>query len=158
MSAASSNSSDLYQRVILEHNRSPKRYGRPPQFTHQALGTNPICGDEVSVFLTLDPSGHELLDLAFTAQSCALCRASASIMCDSLFGLSLEAAHEKTRLFKSMIQNNGLLLEGDVSILAVTREFPARAKCVLLPWMTFLGALSGQVEVSTLTSSEALEV
>lgn len=138
---------ELYQKAVLDHNRSPRHYGTMDFATHRARGRNPICGDEVFLFLNVQDG--RLSQVQFTAQSCALCRASASMMCEDLSGLKLDAIHTKVNLFRAMLTGAGELVAGESSCLAVTKDFPARAKCVLLPWQTFVGALSGQVDIST---------
>jgi nitrogen fixation NifU-like protein len=142
--------SELYQKVVLEHNRSPRHYGPLLHSTHSALGRNPICGDEVSVFLDLEK--NQIRSIGFTAQGCALCRASASMMCEVLNGLGLQSAEQLQGNFKSLLAGNpDAQLPGDLAALGVVKDFSARAKCVLLPWQTLAGALSGQKDISTET-------
>ena len=78
---------ELYQQVILEHNRKPKNFGKPEHFTHEAEGFNPLCGDHLYIYLSLNSKTGELEKLSFTGTGCAICKASASMMTTSLLGL-----------------------------------------------------------------------
>ncbi len=145
------NASDLYQSVVLDHNRSPRCYGSVTGATHRAEGFNPICGDRIviEVLVTDDSLGV----VGFTAQSCALCRASASVMMELIAEKSISDAKEAAISFEALLKGakGDLLQLKDSSALAFSsiKDFPARAKCVLLPWRTMLSCLSGQTSVST---------
>lgn len=135
----SERASAIYQSVILNHNRSPKGYGLVPLATHGADGFNPICGDKVTV--TAIVVKEKFVNLGFTAQSCALCRASASVMVDALADSTLSKAKEIVSQFENMIRGKPSGITGDAAAFESIREYPARAKCVLLPWRTLTEAL-----------------
>lgn len=145
---------DLYQEVILDHNKRPRNFGRLEEADHHAHGNNPLCGDRLEIFLTI--ADDRVVDVAFEGSGCAISTASASIMTDIVKGKTLA---EVQALFESFHE----LLTGDPSIpadappelgkLAVfsgVREFPVRVKCATLCWHTLQAALhEGAAEVST---------
>lgn len=134
---------ELYQRTILEHCKSPRFYGDLPRPTHAAKGHNPICGDVVRV--TVEVADSQVLALQFTAQSCALCKASASIMCESLQCKHVHDAQHQIQSFLKMIQGDeAVQVDSSTAFFSVVRSFPARAKCVALPWQTLRSALAVQ--------------
>ena len=135
----SERASAIYQAVILNHNRSPKGYGVVPLATHAADGFNPICGDKVNVSAIIVKD--KFVNLGFTAQSCALCRASASVMVEALADSTLSRAEEFVSQFENMIRGKGVVIKGDAAAFEAMRDYPARAKCVLLPWRTLTEAL-----------------
>lgn len=138
---------ELYQAVILEHNRNPRGYGDLVDATHRADGFNPICGDKVTITLRL--TGTTLEDVRFSAQSCALCRASASVMVEALKGQTTEGASTLSENFESMIRGSGGVTSGASAAFGAIKDYPARAKCVILPWRTFKSAVKNQSTVST---------
>lgn len=131
---------ELYQSVILDHNRDPRGYGDVAGATHTADGFNPICGDKVTVTILVDT--HNISDVGFTAQSCALCRASASVLMGSMRSMAVDDALVFINKFEDMISGRGDAVSGDAAAFAAIRDYPARAKCVSLPWKTFLSALT----------------
>jgi nitrogen fixation NifU-like protein len=144
---------DLYQQVILDHNRRPRNYGKLEGANRQAQGFNPICGDHLTLYLRLN--GEVIEDLRFEGEGCAISKASASLMTDSLKGKTTADAEA---LFQRMHE----LLTGTVDVeaeaealgkLAVfsgVREFPARVKCASLSWHALHSALEGdETPVST---------
>jgi nitrogen fixation protein NifU and related proteins len=135
----SERASAIYQSVILNHNRSPKGYGLVPLATHKADGFNPICGDKVTVTAII--VNEKFVNLGFTAQSCALCRASASVMVDTLANATLCMAEEFVSQFENMLRGKAAAVTGDAAAFEAIRDYPARAKCVLLPWRTLTEAL-----------------
>jgi nitrogen fixation NifU-like protein len=145
--------SDLYQEVILDHNRRPRNYGKLEGANRQAEGFNPICGDHLTLYLRLN--GEVIDDLRFEGEGCAISKASASLMTDSLKG---KTTAEAEALFERM----HALLTGDADVeaqaaelgkLAVfsgVREYPARVKCASLSWHALHSALEGkETPVST---------
>lgn len=146
-------STELYQRAVLDHNKSPRCYGELTGATHSARGHNPICGDVVHIELIL--KDEQVGKLQFTAQSCALCKASASIMCESLQNHSRVQILDEVNAFLQMLRIKDEKINVNISqsaaIFSVVRDFPARAKCVMLPWKTLFGALT----VKDSTKSEA---
>lgn len=132
---------ELYQSIILEHNKRPRHYGVLDGATHQAEGYNPLCGDKVQVYLILREGRIEALQ--FESASCAICRASASMMTQTLEGKSLaEAAAVRARVQALLEEADGVLeIDGDLVALQGVRQFPARVKCASLAWLTFEKAL-----------------
>lgn len=133
-------SASLYQSVILEHSRSPRGAQALEDATHRAEGFNPICGDKILV--TVKATDNKILEVGFTAQCCALCRASASVLVDTLRSRTVVDAQNIARQFEAMLTGGGWSFGGDAEAFAAMRDFPARAKCVLLPWKTVLASLS----------------
>ena len=131
---------ELYQSIILDHNKRPRHYGAPEAYTHSYEGFNPLCGDKVTVFLTLK-EGH-IESICFESASCAICKASASMMTEALGGKSLQAAKELSDRIHELLSADATELadpatDGELAALAGVRKFPARIKCALLPWETF---------------------
>jgi nitrogen fixation NifU-like protein len=143
---------ELYQSVILDHNRNPRGYGDLAGATHQAEGFNPICGDRVQI--QIEALSGEIRDIRFTAQCCALCRASSSVLVELMTGRSVDIATALVGSFEGMIQGDAAspiedLKASSAQAFFATKDFPARAKCVLLPWRTFMSALAGEKTIST---------
>ncbi|MGB0743364.1 MAG: Fe-S cluster assembly sulfur transfer protein SufU [Opitutales bacterium] len=137
---------DLYQSIILDHNKRPRNYGALPDATHQAEGYNPLCGDKVNVYLNIENA--VIRDIQFESASCAICKASASIMAQELKGKNLSQAlalQEKVQLF---ISEEFVISDEDSDLVSLQglRKFPARINCATLPWNTFLNAVHAQVE------------
>ena len=132
---------ELYQNIILDHNKRPRHYGTPDVYTHSAEGFNPLCGDKVSLFLALRDEYIEAI--CFESASCAVCKASASIMVETLSGKSLQSARQTFHRINELLsadldQAVDLSIVGELAALAGVRKFPARVKCALLPWETFM--------------------
>ena len=130
---------NIYQSVILDHNRSPRGYGEMSLATHRSDGFNPICGDKVTVMAIIEKGLFK--NLGFVAQSCALCRASASVMVEALAGMEQKVAQDLIAQFDNMIHGRAEAVAGDAAAFAAIKDYPARAKCVLLPWHTLTAAL-----------------
>jgi nitrogen fixation NifU-like protein len=141
---------DLYQEIILDHNKRPRNFREMSDCTCRAEGLNPLCGDEVTVFVRRD--GGQLADVAFQGQGCAISRASASLMTGKTKGRSADDALALSSRVRDMLLGGetdppaGL---GDLVALSGVRKFPARIKCAMLPWRTLEAALAGQETVST---------
>ena len=131
--------SEMYQTVVLAHSQSPRGEGQNAGATHQADGYNPICGDRVTMMAEVE--GNGVKKISFNAQSCALCRASASVLVVTLETMEISLAKTKAKEFTDMILGSGPELGGDAGAFAAIKNYPARAKCVLLPWRTFVSAL-----------------
>ena len=137
--------SDLYQELILDHNRSPRNRGRLRSATGRADGFNPLCGDRVSLTLRVDGSGV-ISDVAFEGSGCAISKASASLMTEALKGRTLDEARALFDTFQGMVTSplgSELPAVGKLAALAGVREFPARVKCASLAWHTVRAALDG---------------
>jgi len=143
---------ELYQTVILDHNKKPRNFARPPGANRMAHGHNPLCGDKLEVFAELDDG--VLRDVGFQGSGCAISKASASLMTEAVKGKTLA---EVERLFEGFhrvvtseartpVDVSGL---GKLKVLAGVREFPMRVKCATLAWHTLRAALHGEESAST---------
>jgi len=143
----SSDLESLYQEIILEHSRYPRNYGRLTQPTHQAEGYNPLCGDQVH--LTLQVDGATIQDIRFEGQSCAICKASASVMSTLVKGRPLsevEALHEAFHTLLTAEEPPTLShiapkYQDYLLAFKAVRNYPMRVKCATLPWHTLHAAL-----------------
>lgn len=150
------NLDDLYQEIILSHNKRPRNEGVLEPSTHCAEGYNPLCGDRLTVYTR--ESGPLLEAIRFTGEGCAISRASASIMTDAVQGLSGNALRAKIEEVIAMLsakedpQVDPFEL-GELAALLGVRKFPARVKCATLAWHTLAAALregsGGSPAVST---------
>jgi nitrogen fixation NifU-like protein len=137
---------DLYQSIILDHNKRPRHYGALVEATHHAEGYNPLCGDKIEVFLRI--VDDQIVAIQFEAACCAICKASASMMTEALQGQSLsEGKHVYEMVSRILTTDTGspsLETSGQLVSLAGVRQFPARIKCATLPWHTYQAALRGE--------------
>jgi nitrogen fixation protein NifU and related proteins len=141
---------DLYQEVILDHNKRPRNFRTIEGASHHADGYNPLCGDKLS--LTVQVDGDAIKDVAFTGSGCAISKASASIMTDSLKGKSVAEARALFERFHRMVTtppDQPVEDMGKLSVLAGVREFPVRVKCASLAWHTLKAALERKDTTST---------
>jgi nitrogen fixation NifU-like protein len=135
---------ELYQEVILDHNRRPRNFGALPSANHQAEGYNPLCGDKVTVYLDLqdDRDGPRIRDVAFQGAGCAISTASASLMTEALKGKTAEEARELFQGFQGLVTRGEDSEDlGKLAVFSGVREFPMRVKCATLAWHTLLAAL-----------------
>lgn len=142
--------SDLYQEVILDHNRRPRNFHPLAEASHTAEGYNPLCGDRLKLYLKLD--GDTIEDVSFEGAGCAISKASASLMTDALKGKSVTEANALFDRFHRMVTTPpGQSVEdmGKLSALAGVREFPVRVKCASLAWHTLRAALHNEQRTST---------
>jgi nitrogen fixation protein NifU and related proteins len=142
--------SDLYQEVILDHNRRPRNFRRIDRPSHEAEGYNPLCGDRLTVFLTVDDG--RIADVAFEGSGCAISKASASLMTDRVKGCTVPEAQDLFVRFQRMVTtppDREVEDLGKLSALAGVREFPIRVKCASLAWHTLKAALEQTQRVST---------
>ena len=142
--------SDLYQEVILDHNRTPRNFRALAQPTHRAEGFNPLCGDRLDLFLNVE--ADRIADIGFQGSGCAISRASASLMTDALKGRSVGEARDLFRRFHQMVTtppDRSVEDMGKLSVLAGVREFPVRVKCATLAWHTLQAALDREERTST---------
>ena len=146
---------DLYQAVILDHNNNPRNFGKLTSANRHAEGVNPLCGDQVNVFFSLDDA--RVKEVGFEGRGCAICMASASIMTETVKHLSIEQADQYVTSFCSLAGGEkSEVTEGlDLStlkVLAGVKAYPARIKCATLAWHTARSALSnGAARVTTET-------
>ncbi len=134
---------DLYQEVILDHNRRPHNFRAIESPTATQEGYNPLCGDRLTLYLTLD--GAVITDVAFQGSGCAISKASASLMTDALKGKTVEQARALFEQFHAMITSNPETPPADLgklSVFAGVREFPTRIKCASLAWHTMKAAVA----------------
>ena len=137
---------DLYQEVILEHSKKPKNYGELPTANHKAEGYNPLCGDHYTVFLEVKDGAIQ--NLSFHGSGCAISKASASMMTQSLKGKTTEEAEALFTQFHDLVTGHGGDAEsmGKLAVFGGVSEFPLRVKCATLAWHTLRAALRGDQE------------
>ena len=136
---------ELYQEVILEHSKAPRNFREMEGANRKAEGYNPLCGDHFKVYLDLEENG-KIRDITFQGSGCAISKASASMMTQSLKGKSRAEAEELFdhfhKLVTGQLQDNGSPAElGKLSVFAGVSEFPMRVKCATLAWHTLRAAL-----------------
>ncbi len=142
---------DLYQEVILDHNKSPHNYREMADPSRMALGHNPLCGDRLKLYVRLD--GDRISDVAFQGQGCAISKASASLMTDAVKGKTLDEAEALYGKFHDLltgppdVKATGAGL-GKLAVFSGVREFPVRVKCATLAWHTLESALKDVHEVA----------
>ena len=141
--------SDLYQQVILDHCKHPRNFHELANPTCSAQGRNPLCGDQLKIFLALD--GEVIKDISFLGSGCCISKASASLLTDSIKGKTKAEAQKMFQQVHEMVTTGEA--SGDVGKLAVfagVHKFPARVKCAILAWHAVKSALAGGAEpVST---------
>lgn len=143
---------ELYQEVILDHNRRPRNTGALEAATNQAEGYNPLCGDRITLRLRVKDGKVE--DVRFEGQGCAISTASASLMTEAVKGRSIEEAHDLFRRFHKMVaKENGAVAWPDelasLEAFSGVKEFPVRVKCATLAWHTLEAALKGEETTTT---------
>ncbi len=143
---------DLYQELIVDHNRSPRNFRKMDQATQTAEGFNPLCGDRLTVYL--DKDGERIVDLSFEGVGCAISVASASLMTEHLKGKTeAEAEQLFQAMHKMLTADSGQDLDpsamGKLGALSGVRMFPARVKCASLCWHTLRSALNNDSTPAT---------
>jgi nitrogen fixation NifU-like protein len=141
---------DLYQEVILDHNKTPRNFRAIKDATHKAEGYNPLCGDQVTVYVRLRDGLIE--DISFQGSGCAISKASASMMTAELKGKPESDAAEMFEKVHRMLTGDeaeGGQSLGKLAVLSGVCKFPARVKCATLAWHTLNSALKGGVEVAS---------
>jgi nitrogen fixation NifU-like protein len=144
--------SELYQQVILDHNKKPRNFRKLETANHSAQGFNPLCGDQLTVYLNLEDDAVK--EICFEGSGCAISKAAASMMTQAVKGKSKQEAEQLFSEFHGMVTGeldeettpNGL---GNLKIFSGVREFPVRVKCASLPWHTMHAALNNQETTST---------
>ncbi len=134
---------ELYQEMILDHQKNPRNHYALANPTSQANGFNRLCGDRLTVYLQIDR--NTVRDISFVGCGCAISQASASMMTEALHGLTLPAAQQVFADFHAMLtENDADVIAGKLSVLAGVRLFPARVKCATLAWHTMVAALKNE--------------
>ncbi|HCR5122314.1 TPA: SUF system NifU family Fe-S cluster assembly protein [Legionella pneumophila] len=139
---------ELYQEIIIDHNRNPRNHHVMEDATTEAKGFNPLCGDKLTVYLKLQ--GDLIRDVSFVGCGCAISQASASLMTDALKGKSIKEAHELFHRVHRMLtqgEEDSLVSMDKLTVLAGVKAFPARVKCATLAWHTLEAALNKETEV-----------
>lgn len=147
-----SDARELYQSIILDHNRAPRNYRTIPEASREAEGYNPLCGDHLKVWLKLD--GDRIADVSFQGSGCAISKASASLMTTVVMGKTRGEFDKIFESFRRMVTGAGEPaddLPPKLAVFAGVREFPARVKCASLSWHALKAALEkqGESQVST---------
>jgi nitrogen fixation NifU-like protein len=144
---------DLYQEVIIDHNRSPRNFGKLEDATQVAEGYNPLCGDKLNLYLKTEDD--VITDVSFDGSGCAISVASASLMTDSLKGMTIDQAEQLFQNFHNLIMeeqnpdNDEMQKLGKLAALAGVKEYPARVKCATLCWHTLHSAMQGDTCAAT---------
>lgn len=152
---------DLYQEVILDHNKSPRNFRELPGADRHAHGDNPLCGDVVTVYVDLYDG--TLRQVTFQGSGCAISQASASMMTDVVTGKTLDEAKTLARRFRSLLTEDGgsgsavpdpedFSALGKLAVFTGVKDYPMRVKCATLPWHTLAAALEHETETATVTT------
>ena len=144
---------ELYQEIILDHGKNPRNFGRCKNFTSDAKGHNPLCGDKVHIYAQLD-NDKKILDISFEGEGCAISLASASILTDILKGKDYNMANTILNNFLSLIKENKLITINSLSenqkttlmSLSGVKDFPMRVKCATMAWHTLSNVLEQKNE------------
>ena len=139
---------ELYQDIILEHGKSPRNFGKCEKYTHQAKGHNPLCGDQVQIYLKLNKD-QKVEDLKFEGSGCAISIASTSIMTELVIGMSVEVTKKIVIDFLDMIKNTSEIKSKELNedqktkimSLSGVKQYPMRVKCATLAWHTLTSAI-----------------
>ena len=145
---------ELYQQVILDHNKSPRNFREMADANRESEGFNPLCGDHINLYVRMD--GDRIDDISFKGSGCAISKASASLMTSLLKGKTREEAESLFGKFREMITgdvNNPLDTEslGKLAVFSGVCEYPARVKCAILSWHALIAALEGKDDTSVST-------
>ena len=144
---------ELYQQVILDHNKSPRNFKKLDNANHSAEGYNPLCGDKINLYLIMEDD--VVKDVGFQGSGCAISKASASLMSSIIKGMKKEEAEKLFEKFHDLVtgkltDENEIEELGKLAVFAGVRDFPARVKCASLAWHTLISALEdGKSVVST---------
>tara|TARA_B100000745_G_scaffold255171_1_gene177780 strand:+ start:573 stop:1037 length:465 start_codon:yes stop_codon:yes gene_type:complete len=149
---------DLYQEVVMDHNRRPRNFKKLENAQRTAEGFNPLCGDQISLYLNVDDDGV-IEDIGFEGAGCAISKATASMMTEAIKGKNVDKAEEIFEAFRHMLtrkpeEDYDYELLGDLEILQGVSQFPTRIKCATLSWHTLNSALGGKQPSGQKTSTE----
>lgn len=137
---------DLYQEVILDHNKRPRNFHMMDPCSHHADGYNPLCGDQVTIYL--DVENGIIKDVAFQGSGCAISTASASLMTEALKGKSVTEVAQLFESFHDVVTGAGEPSPkmGKLAVLAGVQDYPSRVKCATLAWHTLKAALENRTD------------
>jgi len=144
---------ELYQQVILDHNRNPRNFKRIESANRKAEGNNPLCGDRIQLYVLLE--GDTITDIGFQmpqGSGCAISKASASLMTDAVKGKTAADAETMVQLFREML-SGGTNAPGKLAVFSGVRAFPSRIKCANLAWHALHAALQNSAEPVTTESA-----
>ncbi|MEO0972113.1 MAG: Fe-S cluster assembly sulfur transfer protein SufU [Pseudomonadota bacterium] len=145
---------DLYKDLIIDHNKSPRNFGRLDPSTHSADGFNPLCGDKLSVYLNLD-ANQRIDDITFEGAGCAISIASASLMTEHLKGRTVAEAEQVFEQMHALLTDEHAAADpaslGKLAALSGVRAYPSRVKCATLCWHTVHSALDGDESAAVTT-------
>jgi nitrogen fixation NifU-like protein len=134
---------DLYQQVILDHCKKPRNFHESPQATCSAQGHNPLCGDQLKLFLTFD--GDKIRDASFVGSGCCISKASASLLTENVKGKSKQEVQAMFDLVHEMVMSGKVNGEvGKLAVFAGIYKYPTRVKCAILSWHALMAALKGE--------------
>ena len=156
---------DLYQEIILDHGKNPRNFGKCKNFTSDAKGHNPLCGDKVHIYAQLD-NNKKILDLSFEGEGCAISLASASILTDILKGKDFSLASGIIENFLDLIKKNKLLTLNSLDesqkttlmSLSGVKDYPMRVKCATMAWHTVSSVLGKKMKIKEKIISEIKKV
>ena len=142
---------ELYQSVILDHNKRPRNFREPEDANRVADGYNPLCGDKITVYLDLEDD--VVMDVGFSGSGCAISMASASLMTQSIKGRKVDEVRHLFDGFHELVTSNSSeeidsAELGKLAVFGGVREFPVRVKCATLAWHTLKSALDGSAEIA----------
>ncbi|MDX1919014.1 MAG: SUF system NifU family Fe-S cluster assembly protein [Candidatus Caenarcaniphilales bacterium] len=140
----------LYQQLIIDHSQKPRNFGRLETFSHHCEGHNPLCGDDINLFLLVDEE-NLIRDIKFEGQGCSISQASASMLSERVKGCSIDQALKLFRQFQGMIlgeldPDKDTHDLGKTAVFGGVKEYPSRIKCAILAWHALKGALEKEVE------------
>ena len=143
---------ELYQEVILDHSKHPRNFGHPDAANRRALGNNPLCGDQLALYLTFEDG--VVREVAFEGNGCAISMASASLMTEAVKGKTEAEVRDLFARFHELVTIDDANVDADaldkLAVFSGVREFPVRVKCATLAWHTLVAAIEGRTEdVST---------
>lgn len=134
---------ELYQELIIDHNRNPRNHYAMPQASTQAEGFNPLCGDKLTLYIKLEKDN--IKEVSFVGSGCAISQASASLMTEALVNKNINEAHKLFECFHTMLTSDKLSIPPSLdklTALAGVKAYPARVKCATLAWHTLEAALN----------------
>ena len=145
---------ELYQQVILDHCKHPRNFREMTQPTCSAQGQNPLCGDQLKLFLRID--GDRIQDVSFVGSGCCISKASASLLTEAVAGRTkAEVKSLFDKVHAMVTTGQGAEGVGKLTVFAGVHKYPARVKCAILPWHALLAAVAGQAEPVTTEQEDA---